>query len=313
MYCFAHVSDPHVAPLPRVRLRDLNDKRLLGVLSWKLRRKAVHLEDVLALLVRDLHAQAPQHVLVTGDITNVALPEEFRRGAAWLEGIGSPQDVSVIPGNHDAYVNVPWGTSLGLWSAYMSSEDRWPFVPGSAKDFPFVRVRGPVAFVGVSTARPTGPLLATGEVGCAQLSRLEEILTALGRRGLFRVVMMHHPPTAGSTRARKRLLDAETFRALIAATGAELVVHGHTHRPSFGALDAPRGRTPVIGTPSASASRAAGDRHYARYHVYRLDASGTGPRISLEIRGLDHQGMSFVTEETRELSVPWLAGSEQVA
>jgi 3',5'-cyclic AMP phosphodiesterase CpdA len=271
------------------------------------------LADVLACLVRDVHAQAADHTVVTGDITNIALPEEFVRGAMWLRTLGSPHDVSVVPGNHDAYVDVPWENSLGLWAAYMSSEDPRPLVPRSLRDFPFVRLRDRVAFVGVSTARPMAPFLATGEIGPVQMSRLEEILRDLGRRGFFRVVMMHHPPTAHATKARKRLLDAEPFRAIVARVGAELIIHGHTHRPSLGVLSAPYGATPVLGPPSASACRASGHDHYARYHVYRLDFSSPRPRITVEVRGLDPHSMSFETESVEEFPVPYSRASEAVA
>jgi len=310
MWSFVQLSDPHVAPLPAVRMRDLCNKRVLGFLSWKARRGAVHLNEVLACLVRDIHAQAPDHTVVTGDITNIALPEEFVRGAAWLGTVGSPHDVSVIPGNHDAYVEVPWDTSLGLWSSYMSSEDPRRLLPSSRHDFPFVRVRDRVAFIGVSTARPMAPFLATGEIGAAQMSRVEEILRDLARRGFFRVLLMHHPPTAGATKARKRLVDAEAFRAVVSRVGAELILHGHTHRPSMGMLPSPYGFTPVIGTPSASASRASGDEHYARYHVYRLDFASARHRVTLEVRGLDPHAMSFVTESLEECSVPGPATSQ---
>jgi 3',5'-cyclic AMP phosphodiesterase CpdA len=313
MWSFVQLSDPHVAPLPAARLRDLWNKRVLGFLSWRVRRRAVHLTDVLACLVRDVHAQAPDHTVVTGDIANLALPEEFVRGAAWLRTLGSPHDVSIVPGNHDAYVAVPWDTSVGLWASYMGTEEPRPRLPRALDDFPFVRVRDRVAFVGISTARPMKPFLATGEIGAAQMSRVEEILLDLRRRNLFRVVMMHHPPTAHATKARKRLVDAEPFREVIARVGAELVIHGHTHRPSLGVLRSPCGATPVVGTPSASASRASGDEHYARYHIYRLDFTSSRPRLTLEVRGLDPHAMAFATESVNEMSVPFSGAAEAVS
>jgi 3',5'-cyclic AMP phosphodiesterase CpdA len=157
--------------------------------------------------------------------------------------------------------------------------------------------------IGVSTAVPMAPLLATGEVGRAQLERLEPQLAELGARGMFRIVLIHHPPLCGTTRARKRLIDAEAFRAVIERAGAELVLHGHTHRSSLMTLDSPRGGIPVIGAPSASASRKVGE-HYARYHVYKIDGEGRSQRVVVEVRGLDEHTLKFATEQEFEIHTP---------
>lgn len=301
MITIAHLTDPHIGPLPPARARDLLNKRMLGFLSWKLRRSAVHLDEVLGALVRDVRELAPSHTVVTGDITNIALPEEFVRAARWLEGLGSPHDVSIIPGNHDAYVAIPWTQSLGLWARYMSSDGQR--MCNSMEDFPFLRVRDGIAFVGVSSAVPMAPLLATGAVGRTQLERVERLLVELGSRGLFRVVLIHHPPLRAATHARKRLIDADAFCAVVERAGAELVLHGHTHRSSLMALASRRGEIPVIGAPSASASRDAGE-HYARYHVYKVALEGTAPRVMVEVRGLDEHSFAFATEREFELHVP---------
>jgi len=195
----------------------------------------------------------------------------------------------------------------------MSSDDPHAVVPRSLADFPFVRVRDRVAFVGASTARPMAPFLATGLLGRAQLARIEEKLGSLGRRGLFRVLILHHPPTARATGLRKRLADAADLRAVIARVGAELVVHGHTHLASVGLLRSPHGATPVIGTPAASAARASGKSRYARYHLYRIDFGSPQPRVQLEVRGLDAATMSFVTEQRSELAVPWRCTRSEAA
>lgn len=307
IWTFAHLSDPHVGPLPPARVADLFSKRALGFLSWRLRRSGVHLKEVLTALVADVHAQAPDHTVITGDIINIALPEEFPLAAEWLRGLGSPREVSVIPGNHDAYVTAPWETSVGLWAEFMSSDDGEEQRPRSLADFPFVRVRERVALIGVSTARPMAPFLATGAIGDRQMQRLESVLADLGRRGLFRVLLVHHHPVPGATRARKRLVDAHDFGSVLRRAGAELVLHGHTHRSSVTSLPTPAGAAPVIGAPSASASHGAGEHHYARYHLYRIDFSGPAPRILVEVRGLSKDRLEFATEQSFELSAPQAA------
>ncbi len=287
MFTLAHLSDPHLGAMPRPSPAQLFGKRFFGFLSWTLRRRAIHDGPVLPALVADLRAQNPDHVAVTGDIVNISLPAEFARAARWLEGLGSPADVSVVPGNHDAYVAVDWDQSLGQWAEFMSGKrgngDSRP--PRDAADFPFVRERGPLALVGVSTALPMPIKSAAGRIGAAQLAALGERLAELGSRGLFRVVLIHHPPLGGDMAPRKRLLDAEALADVIAANGAELVLHGHTHRSGLGRMATPAGHAPVIGVPSASARPHKGKGH-ARYHLYRVSREAGAWRVEVEVRGV---------------------------
>ena len=104
----AHLSDLHLGPMPRVRARSLMNQRVLGYLSWQKSRYRVHRRDVLDALVADLREQAPDHVALTGDLVNISLPAEFVQAAAWLRELGDAAWVTVIPGNHDAYVKVKW-------------------------------------------------------------------------------------------------------------------------------------------------------------------------------------------------------------
>ena len=59
---------------------------------------------MLDALVEDLQAQRPDHIAVTGDLVNISLVAEFAPARAWLESVGTPDHVTVVPGNHDAYV-----------------------------------------------------------------------------------------------------------------------------------------------------------------------------------------------------------------
>ena len=178
MYTIAHLSDVHLPLPPSPGVTALLNKRLLGYLSWRLRRSRIHLLEILDTLVEDLRSQAPDHVAVTGDLVNISLPAEFVQAAEWLPGLGSPDRVTVIPGNHDAYIAVPWARSWSLWAPYMASEtaNGVAIPPTGFDDFPLVRRRGPVAIVGLSSALPTSPGLATGKLGPRQLAALVDRL-----------------------------------------------------------------------------------------------------------------------------------------
>jgi 3',5'-cyclic AMP phosphodiesterase CpdA len=218
-------------------------------------------------------------VVVTGDLTHLGLPHEFEQARRWLDALGPAPALSVVPGNHDAYVRSGWEQTVGTWAPFFDSDPG----AGGASAFPSVRVRGPVVFVGLSTARPSAPLLAVGEVGPRQLDALARVLADARRRGLVRVVLLHHPPLAGATGWRKRLVDGARLRAVLAAEGVELVLHGHTHRASMGSLATSTGRAAVIGVSSASAS-GPGSERLARYHLYRLERDGEGWQIWLSAR-----------------------------
>lgn len=297
MFTLAHLSDPHLAPLPFARPWALCSKRVLGYLSWNVRRKTVHTEAVLDALSKDLRESAPDHIAVTGDITNIALPEEFRRAGAWLESLGPADSVSAIPGNHDAYTRIAWDDSMAHWRDFMTSDGNTNALEAGAVEFPFLRIRGNVAVVGVSSALPTLPFLATGKIGANQMSALEGTLLSLSEKGMFRVVLVHHPPVPGVSKTRKRLVDAEAFRDVIARTGAELILHGHTHRSSLMKLEAPGGHAPVVGITSASANENQGPGRHARYNLYRIP-DGPGTAVSVEVRGLDTQSGKFRRERS---------------
>ena len=123
MYTLAHLSDPHVPPLARPAVGDLMSKRLLGYLSWQKRRRQIHRLDVLESLTDDLSAQRPDHVVVTGDLVNISLPAEFETALRWLDRLGPADRVTVVPGNHDAYVRVPRAQGWDLWAEYMGSDE----------------------------------------------------------------------------------------------------------------------------------------------------------------------------------------------
>lgn len=295
MFRLAHLSDPHVAPLPRPRLGELMNKRLLGYLSWQHHRKDIHRAELLERLTEDLRSERPDHVVVTGDLVNISLPGEFETAAAWLKRLGTPDRVTVVPGNHDAYVALPFSQSWRHWAGYMSNEANGDpgRDPTGFGDFPLIRRRGPVALVGTSSALPSGPGMATGKLGAAQVSEVERQLGLLGQEGLFRVVLVHHPPLDETTKHRKRLLDSAEFRAALGRAGAELVLHGHDHRFLQAELEGDTGPIPVFGIPSASA-RPYGDRPGAHYLLYGVAKTGTGWSLTVRARGFgqDNDGIS---------------------
>jgi 3',5'-cyclic AMP phosphodiesterase CpdA len=277
-FLLAHLSDPHLPPLPAARLSDLAGKRALGYLNWTRNRRKFHRRDVLDALVSDIQAQAPDHIAVTGDLVNLALEAEFAPARQWLESVGAPDRVTVIPGNHDAYVRATQHRFAETFGKY--------FVGDKASDsgaaFPSLRRRGPLALISVSSAVPTPPLMATGWLGRPQLDALERILAGLSAEQAFRVLLIHHPLQSDSR--AKRLTDSAQLLALLRQYGVELVLHGHDHVHSTIWIDGPNGQIPAVGVPSASA---VAHRRYpaAAYNLFSIERYGAAWRCEQTVRG----------------------------
>ena len=301
-----HLSDPHIANMRTVRLLDLFSKRAYGYLRWRLQRGGEHRGPVLSAMLEDLRQHRPDHVAVTGDLTHLSLPTEFEAAVKWLRSIGPPDRVTVIPGNHDAYVATEWASTHAHWTDYMLSDEApAPTEPpdGVCSIFPSWRVRGPLALIGVCTAHPSPPYLAVGGIGADQMQRLEEILAQAAGSGLFRVVLIHHPPAAGTVSWRKRLTDAARFRDVLKQYGADLVLHGHAHRASRNQLPVPGGSVQVVGAPSASALGRT-HRRMARYYLYRITAADRGWNVGLSERMYDPAANALVTENQEQFDMP---------
>jgi 3',5'-cyclic AMP phosphodiesterase CpdA len=290
MFTLAHLSDVHLSPLPRPKVRQLMSKRMIGYANWLRDRHEVHSREVLDALTADLRSQDTNHIAVTGDLVNLGLPAEFEAALAWLHTIGAPADVTVVPGNHDAYVKLNYETSIGLWREFMTADlDGSPEHARSAEGFPFVRIRESVAMIGLSSAVPTLPFMAAGRLDKVQLEELPSLLQTLRDRELFRVVLIHHPPLRGLTARHRGLQNTKRFLSILRGEGAELVLYGHNHKHALDRLETKTGPAPIVGVPSASAARA-GRKSLARYNLFRIARSGKGWRCTMTGRGLSEPG-----------------------
>lgn len=286
MFRLAHITDPHVGPLPRPKLRQLLSKRATGYVNWRRGRGKHHDMELLAALVADLRLQGSDHIACTGDLCNIGLPDEWETARVFLEALGPPDRVSFVPGNHDAYVRGALEGLLGTCGDWTEGDD------GRAGCFPYLRRRGPLALVGLSSAIPTKPFAATGRLGPLQIADAERLLGELAREPdpPCRVVMIHHPPHPGGARSGRELKDAAAFTAMIARAGADLLLHGHNHVGSVAFVAGPDGAgVPVVGAPSASA-RSIRPGHSASYRLYDFVREGSRFAITASERGLTDEG-----------------------
>ena len=306
MFRLAHISDVHLGPLPEISYRELASKRVVGYVNWQRNRRRYLHDGVIGSIISDIQASRVDHIAVTGDLVNLALDAEIELARLWLEAIGSGEDVSVVPGNHDAYVPGAFDKVCRAWGGYMRSDDNHGAV--SRDTFPYLRIRGDVALIGVTSSRATAPFMATGFFRADQALRLRRMLTLTGQLGLYRIVMIHHPPIRDAVSPHKRLFGIRRFQNVIRQHGAELVLHGHSHLPSLYEIDgAPNGSVPVVGV-SAAGQAPGGRNPPAQWNLVEVERSGNGWNTVLRRRGLTGAALAV-----SELSAVVLSGDSDLS
>lgn len=294
----AHCSDLHLLSHDGVRWLELANKRWLGAMNLLSNRSRHYHVAAFDDMIADLNAGDIDHILCTGDVTNLALRREFEfaRGRFDQLKLGS-EHVTVIPGNHDAYVAEGVPLFHETFGDFATTDPGWAWAEDhrhSADDvlhWPIVRVRGELAIIGLSTSRATPWFTAYGRLGEGQLARLRLVLADPRLAGKVRLVAIHHPPAGVRARNKIRgLRDHAAFAEVIASAGASLIVHGHEHRDMHEQLDGPGGTTvPVRGIASGTYLHDKPERT-ARYRVFELAA---GQVVSDHVRVWDPEQHRF--------------------
>jgi len=296
-----HVSDLHVMAPRGVRLRSvLFNKRLTGYANLLLHRARVfrrdYLETVLGAAARD-----GDHIVVTGDVTNLSLDSEYQEAGRMLSDLARTVEVTIVPGNHDLYIPHVQrdGRFLRYLGAFATSD-----LPELAQEvpagrFPFVRLRGASAIIGLSSAVPRPPFVSAGLLGDRQLGALTRILGHPEVACRTPIVLVHHDPMDSPFRLeqlRSGLWDARELRDALAGVGRGLVLFGHLHLRRRNTLRTSGGELDVVCASGASLDHPS-DSIRAGYNVYELDQAGRV--LSIEARVLDDSGRAL-----RNVAVP---------
>ena len=261
-----------------MRWQTLRGKRLLGYLSWRHNRRQMHQRAVLDAVTADAIDGHPGHFAITGDLTHIGLAAEHEAARAWLNQLQGSAPVSLAPGNHDLYAADSAASMYAEWATYLPLAEAWPRV----------QVSGDVHFISLCSGAPSEPLFATGQLGDDQLAGVREALRA-GEGGV-RVLLIHHSPHPASHAPRKQLRDRGALIQVLAESGAELILHGHSHRAVLLPLTAGRYRIPVLGAPSASVASGVLDRA-GGYHRIVIERGADGLHARLTTRRWTDQGM----------------------
>ena len=276
----AHISDLHVLDLAGTRWHQFLNKRLAGVVNLVGPRRGAHPVALAETLADRLAQPDIDHVILTGDVTNLALDAEFRRARSVIERLGPPARVTIVPGNHDLYTRGALHQArFEKWFGdYLVDDADEGHAPGARGrlHYPFARSPAPhVRIYGLSSAVPTPPFLALGHVGRAQIERLLRLRAAEPSDVRVRIALVHHnlhtDPRPFEFLAA--FVDRRAFARAMHAIGASVVLHGHTHTPHQGYLRGDGAGTggdiPVLGCGSSTWSRRGG-RDRARFNVLEI-------------------------------------------
>lgn len=288
----AHFSDTHVLSLTGVRARRFFNKRWTGAVNLALNRAKHYRVEVFEALLGALVATAPDHTVCTGDLVNLALEPEFERVAEMLRAHFAPEDLTVVPGNHDAYAKD--AIAEDLFERYFGQFQGDELGIGAGR-YPVTRLRDGLLVIGLDTAIPTRVFMANGRVGTPQVAALRAALAHPEAQARFRLLMLHHPLLPDPSRrleASRRLDDAADLNAALAACGdraPHLVVHGHNH--AFKRQRVPGTDIPVVQVASASRS---GAHNFAEFNVYVVR---DGQLVDIERHVHDPETGAFVARD----------------
>src|SRR3954452_11318652 len=187
------------------------------------RARKFRLERLRAVVDRVL-GLAPDHILITGDLTTTALPDEFRAARAALADLLLDSGrVTVIPGNHDRYTTGSGGyRHCGEWFGVFAPQGPYPWLRPIGAE---------TAILGLDATR--SHLTATGLLPTEQLARAQELVADAATRPRRLIVACHYPDTAPplyvAELAQKRLKNASLVTAWLKKIGPHLYCCGHVH------------------------------------------------------------------------------------
>jgi 3',5'-cyclic AMP phosphodiesterase CpdA len=277
----AHFSDLHLLSLEGVPWHRFLNKRATGYANLKLKRGSIHRSAYVREIAREIRRMRVDHVVVTGDLTNLALEPEFELAREVLEGeLGlPPRDVTVVPGNHDVYTS---GSRKArrfatYFADYLQSDLPELTVDLGVGSFPVVKLRGPAAIIGLCSAVPRLPFVAAGRLGTLQLKALEGILSHPEVARRTPVVAMHHPPHNPRSKLKSMLeglSDAAMLWTTLESVPAAVLLHGHLHKRVRREDRRGSSKATTLGATSASLHHGSREK-MAGFNLYQIGNDGT--------------------------------------
>ncbi len=208
-------------------------------------RRVLHISDVhfgpphrpglSKAIVAMVEARRPDLVVVSGDLTQRAKPEQFKQARAFVDSLAAP--TITVPGNHDVPLWRVWERVFNPYGAYRKHFDQ-ALEPLFEDEEMFV--------VGINTAH--GWTFTEGRISLTSLERVAEQLER-APEGVFKVVVAHHPLIPPPRFGRQEFIsNAAEAVDVFSSAGVDLVLSGHRHQSFLANSEEfyPKGRTPVL-------------------------------------------------------------------
>jgi 3',5'-cyclic AMP phosphodiesterase CpdA len=274
--------------------RLLFNKRMTGYANLLLKRGRVYRHDYLHAVLTAA-ARAADQVVVTGDITNLSLEGEYAEARRLLDEVARSAEVTVVPGNHDIYLpQVHHDRRFAHHFAALQGNDLPQFeLELPAGRFPFVKLRGPVALIGLSSAIPRPPFVSAGYLGHAQLNALGQLLAHPEVARRTPVIVVHHDPVDSRLwleQWRSGLIDARALRRALQPIAHGLLLFGHLHVRRHDRLTTAAGALEIVCASGAALDHPS-EQVRAGFNCYELDAAGR--IVTIEAHVLEASSSSF--------------------
>jgi 3',5'-cyclic AMP phosphodiesterase CpdA len=255
----AHISDLHF-PI-NLPVWGLNFKQWTGYWNYSFRRKKRYLPEVRDALFQKIKKCSPDYILITGDITNVSHPIEFKKSQQLLQPILG-KNTMMIPGNHDRYVpeSLKHG---GLFESHFESY-MGELIPGLPRSIR-IRKEKNFAFVGVDTSYPTGVGIAEGEFPLESLDGIFQYLEEKKISSYF--LLVHHPvmnPSWYTESKSHRMKNRDDLVSRLKEKPPIAVFHGHSHTNW---ISEPNSTLPFWVINSASSTHIPDSNHSTGFHT----------------------------------------------
>ncbi|MBA3598832.1 MAG: metallophosphoesterase [Methylibium sp.] len=174
---------------------------------------------VVEALVRLAHAQAPDVVVLSGDITQRARASQFRDARAFVDRLRAPA-LLVIPGNHDIAL---FNLAARLFAPYANHRRAFGYELEPQFESPDLLV------LALNTTRFWRH--TDGEVSAKQIERVARRLGA-AHAAQLRIVVVHQPVAVTQACDEENLLHGrEAAVRRWAEAGCDLILGGHIHLP----------------------------------------------------------------------------------
>ena len=219
-----HISDLHFHTYPR-NIKEYKSKRILGMGNLFFRRASQYPLQRAKLLVEQINQMKWDHLVISGDLTQLSLEFEFSLARETLEPLlKDPERVTIIPGNHDRYIS-----ESGATDYYKQYFGRF----FGCEEIHVRKINSSWVIAGWDSTHPNDWLTASGTVRRSTLQATENLLSSFPEKTRF-IIVNHYPltfPEDWKVDHFHELYNLVPVRNwILRQPKIRLYLHGHIHR-----------------------------------------------------------------------------------